>query len=83
MSARIRAKFRCISETTNCFNPDSRIVKFMAMYDPDIPEDQRFATATPSGTLEMTVDNPAARFEVGQFYYLDFTPVDAELATSV
>ena len=33
---------------------------------------------TPQGSLEMTVTNPAAiaGFELGQCYYLDFTPVE-------
>ena len=41
------------------------------------PEDQRFSKATPSGSLRMQVDNPAAleQFEPGKAYYLDFTPV--------
>ena len=39
-------------------------------------ENQSFATATPKGTLTITVDNPAVKgsFEPGQYYYLDLTP---------
>lgn len=82
MSVRIRAKFRCISVTTHCYGQEgSGTYKFQAMYDPDIPEDQRYAKATPSGSLEIVVDNPSAQFTVGDYYYLDFVPVDAELAT--
>jgi hypothetical protein len=46
-------------------------------YDPDLPEDQRYMSATPSGKVELRVDNPAAlaEFAVGQAFYLDFTPV--------
>lgn len=74
----IRAKFKCISETRYAYGQEgAKTVRFQAMYDPDLPEDQRFAKATPSGTLEMLVDNPSAQFEPGQDYYLDFTPVDA------
>jgi hypothetical protein len=81
MSFRIRAKFRCVSETKNCYGfPDSRVYKFQAMYDPEIPEDLRYAQATPSGSLEMTVDNPSAQFTVGAYYYLDFEPADVDLA---
>lgn len=79
MSVRIRAKFLCASETRYSYG-DSRSYKFTAVYDPDVPEDQRFSKATPSGALEMQVDNPSAQFTPGSFYYLDFTPVDAELA---
>lgn len=52
-------------------------LKFRTIYDQSIPEDQRFAKATPTGSLEMQVDNPAAleQFALGGDYYLDFTPV--------
>lgn len=74
---RVRAKFRVISETRTAFALEhSRLVKFQAMYDPSLPEDQRFAKATPSGSLEIHVDNPDVHFELGQSYYLDFTPAD-------
>jgi hypothetical protein len=75
MSKQIRAKFQCQSETKYGWN-ESKTFKFQAMYDPDLPEDQRFAKATPSGTLEILVDNPTAQFEVGAYYYLDFTRVE-------
>lgn len=79
MSVRIRAKFRCTQETRNAWNPDARTYKFDATYDPEIPEDQRYAKATPCGSLEMLVDNPSAQFVLGDYYYLDFVPVDSEL----
>jgi hypothetical protein len=43
----------------------------------EIPENQRFHKATPSGQLTMTVDNPPAAevFVPGAEFYLDFTPV--------
>lgn len=73
---RIRAKFHCQSETKHSWSVEARTYRFQAAYDPDLPEDQRFAKATPTGSLEMLVDNPAAQFEVGMSYYLDFTPVE-------
>ena len=72
----IRAKFRCISETRHS-HTEAVTVRFQPMYDPDLPEDQRYSKYTPSGSLEMYVDNPAVQFEVGADYYLDFTKVDA------
>lgn len=54
----------------------SRTYKFFAEYDHRLPEDQRFALATPSGSVEIHVDNPAVSFEPGRQYYLDFTPAD-------
>jgi hypothetical protein len=73
-----RAKFTCQSETKHAWNPAVRGFKFSAAYDPDIPEDQRYAKATPTGNLEITVDNPNVNFEIGKSYYLDITPVDTE-----
>lgn len=71
----IRAKFRCTSETRFAYN-EARQLIFQPIYDPQlVEEDVSFSKYTPSGKLEMSVDNPNARFEVGRDYYLDFTPV--------
>lgn len=76
----VRAKFRCTTETRKKWGPSeeqvTRSYEFMALYDPAIPEDQRYAKASPSGTLTIQVDNPAVTFEPGAQYYLDFTPAD-------
>ncbi len=75
-----RAKFQCNTETTKRWGKDpatSRVYDFTAVYDAESPEDQRFAKATPSGSLSITVDNPAVTFEPGKAYYLDITPVDS------
>jgi len=53
-----------------------RTFRFTAVYDPDVPEDVRYAQATPVGELRIQVDNPSVIFEPGRSYYLDFTPVD-------
>jgi hypothetical protein len=34
---------------------------FRPNYDPSIPEDQRFAKASPTGEFRITVDNPPVR----------------------
>jgi hypothetical protein len=77
----IRAKFRCHFETHKKWGPQedqvTRTYEFMAVYDTDTPENQRFAKATPSGSLTIQVDNPDVHFEPGKFYYLDFTPAEA------
>lgn len=77
-----RAKFMCITETRNSYNAADgvRTYKFQAVYDAAVPEDQRYAKYTPSGSLEITVDNPNVKFELGQQYYLDFTPVAEPVA---
>jgi hypothetical protein len=76
----VRAKFRCSTVTTTQWAPGQsdlpRTYKFQAAYDTSIPEDQRYAKSTPTGSLEMQVDNPAVTFEPGKSYYLDFTPAD-------
>lgn len=53
-----------------------RTFRFMPVYDQNVPEDKRYAQATPSGSLQMQVDNPGVSFEPGKDYYLDFTPVE-------
>lgn len=59
-----------------------KTVKFSTVYDPSLPEDQRFCKATPTGRMEMQVDNPAAleQLKLGESYYVDFTPVPAPQA---
>ena len=56
-----------------------RILVFGAVYDDGTPENQRFSKSTPSGTIEMQVDNPSALewFEIGKSYYVDFVPTQA------
>lgn len=77
----VRAKFKLVSITTLADHPAKKL-EFYAQYDPSIPEDLRYAKHTPSGRVEMQVDNPAAlaAFEIGHFYYLDFSPVAAPAA---
>lgn len=93
-----RAKFRCHSveqsteqpvevqrystgqETTGLTWP--RTFKFTPQYDPSVPEDQRYAQATPSGSLQLHVDNPNVAFTPGTYYYLDIIPVDEQAATA-
>jgi hypothetical protein len=72
----IRAKFTLVSVTSHAWSSTSKTLKFQAQYDQSIPEDQRFQKATPSGSFEMQVDNPAAieQFELGKAYYLDLSP---------
>lgn len=78
----VRAKFRCHTETHKKWGPSdehvTRSYEFMAVYDTSVPEDQRYAKTTPSGSLTIQVDNPAVSFEPGKQYYLDFTPADGE-----
>jgi len=54
-----------------------RVYKFAPQYDQSVPEDQRYAKASPTGQLTLRVDNPAVAWRPGEYYYLDFVPVDA------
>lgn len=77
----VRAKFRCMSASRLMTHKDQTefpvIYEFMAAYDADQPEDERYSKYTPQGKLTMTVDNPAVSFEPGTYYFLDFTPVES------
>lgn len=68
----MRAKFRVESVTHYSYG---RTVKMAAVHDGS-PENNQFAQATPSGSLEMHINNPAALdfLEPNKSYYLDFTP---------
>lgn len=68
----VRAKVKCASLEGNA-------VKFHTVYEPDETKDAenaRFTKATPWGEISLGIDNPAAleQFEVGQEYFVDFTP---------
>jgi hypothetical protein len=69
----VRAKFRLDAITNHAYGGTSFI--FNAVMDDGTEENKRFSTATPSGKLEVWVNNPAAieKFEMGKSYYLDFT----------
>jgi len=73
---KVRGKF--VVQSIETFSYGGKTVKFATQYDQTIPEDQRFAQATPNGTISMTVDNPpaAAFFTPGQAFYVDFTPAE-------
>lgn len=72
----IRAKMVCESVFASQWGGAKAI--FRCIYDPTLPEDQRFQKATPSGLCEMQIDNPAVmdQIVIGRSYYLDFTPIE-------
>lgn len=77
----IRAKFMVVAITEHSWGGGGqKTVKLEARYDPAIPEDQRFYEATPTGSLEMLVNNPAAleMLQLGHSFYIDLTPVPPE-----
>lgn len=70
----MRAKFRCNSVTDHGTMIQAQLG---AVSDDGTPENERYHKYTPSGSLTMTIDNPAlGEFFVPQsYYYLDFTEV--------
>jgi hypothetical protein len=72
----VRGKFTLNSTTNHSYG--GQTFNFSAVYDTGTEENKRFAKATPSGTLQMTVDNPPAQafFELGKSYYLDFSKAE-------
>lgn len=74
----VRGKFMLQQIIQSSWGGEGRTLIFAAQYDPDLPEDQSYSKATPTGKIEMTVDNPAAleQFQLGKAYYLDFTPTE-------
>lgn len=74
----VRAKFQVQSVKAFAWNPQAKEITLAPQYDTSIPEDQRYATATPSGSIVMQVDNPAAteQLALGKFFYVDFTEVE-------
>jgi hypothetical protein len=74
----IRSKMRLseVAEVAGTVNGQKRL-KFQSCYDQTIPEDQRFQQATPWAEATYLVDNPAAleQFKLGEYYYVDFSPV--------
>ena len=63
------AKFHC--STVDEFGPSQRVKLFSVMGGSD--ENERFYKASPSGNIELTIDNPAVHgfFAEGEQYYVE------------
>lgn len=77
----VRAKFQVESITERHYAPGispQKTVRLSPRYDESIPEDQRFMKATPGGSFEMIVENPAALEQLvpGRYFYIDLTPCE-------
>ena len=72
-----RGKFKVIQITRNHYNPQAAEIKLGAVYSQS-PEDQTYATATPSAEITMQVTNPAAaeKLQLGKSFYVDFTAIE-------
>lgn len=78
----IRGKFVCErvvrSEWSKTYSDFKVHLRPVCADGNELSENTKFHTATPSGSIELTVDNVAAQsaFEPGKYYYVDFTPVE-------
>ena len=74
----VRAKFTVQSHKEYAGPYGYTEVVLSPQYDMSIPEDQRYAKATPMGQISLTIDNPAAseQLALGKAFYVDFTPVE-------
>jgi hypothetical protein len=72
----VRAKFQVTSIASVAWSPSMKVVKLSAVSTDETPENQRFHKYTPSGTIEISIDNPPAaeQFILGQSLYVDFSP---------
>lgn len=71
----VRAKFQLLSKQEHLSYGGIQY-GFSPVCADEVAENQRFHKYTPSGSLNITVDNPDVKFELGKHYYLDFTPAD-------
>jgi hypothetical protein len=71
----VRAKFNVGNHLKDDYG--NHIVRLYAVWDDGIEENKRYAQATPSGMIELTITNPPAAefFAAGKSVYVDFTSV--------
>jgi len=73
MSQTVRAKFNVASITNYGNGGGTRVVLMPVISGSE--ENKSFWNYTPSGQIEMHINNPDAKFELGE-YYVDFTKAD-------
>jgi hypothetical protein len=71
----VRGKFTVIEITQVNWSKDARKVRLQAVMDNTTEENWRYSKATPSGTIDITIDNPPASdyLAMGKTFYVDFT----------
>lgn len=73
---KIRAKMEIASVESTTYQ---NVVKWNAVYGgTSNAEDNSYASATPSGKIELNITNPAVmgQLKAGTKYYVDFTPIE-------
>lgn len=76
----VRAKFQLQEIRQHIYNSQQRTFVFYPVSADGTPENDRFCKYTPSGKLEIMVDNPAVieQWKLGDYYYADFTATTKE-----
>jgi hypothetical protein len=76
----VRAKFKVTQVIDTQFAPtySQKKIVLEPQYDLKLAEDVSFSKATPTGCMEMQIDNPTAieLMPIGKVFYVDFTPVE-------
>ena len=72
----VRGKFKLDVITNYAGGTKGFLFTAVSPADGEIEENAKYHKYTPSGKVEMVIDNPAAQmqFALGEYYYLDFTP---------
>jgi hypothetical protein len=81
--AQVRAKFRCIEKADRASQygaPGGATAACVSFAPVSGPENKPWSQYTPSGAIQMQIDNPAAvaAFEVGKDYFVDFSAAAEE-----
>lgn len=77
-TAVVRAKVQVQEVKQTNWQPNAREITARCVHSSDIEEDKRFSEATPSGSITLFVNNPAAieKLPLGKQFYVDFIPAD-------
>lgn len=75
----VKAKFKVEKVVQHAYNPAGREITMTAAYGTE-GENASWSKATPSGTLNMIIDNPdaAVQFSAGDYVYLTLEVVKQE-----
>lgn len=78
--ATVRGKFRLTKQTQIKWTPGDSDIKTLTFTALGGPGNEEWSKATPNGSLEMTITNPAALdlLKLGTAYYLDLTEAEPE-----
>ena len=78
MSVLAKMKVRSVEDFGDTYGEVYKTINMHCEYDTSLPEDQRFAIATPTGSVKITLTNPALKeyFKPGQVFLLTLDLVE-------